>query len=69
MSQAEIGVIGGSGFYSLIDGAEERKVETPYGAPGDTITVGELAGRRVAFLPRHGRHHDLPPHRINYRAN
>ena len=69
MSQAEIGVIGGSGFYALIEGAEERRVETPYGAPSDVVTVGELAGRRVAFLPRHGRHHDLPPHAINYRAN
>jgi len=69
MSQAEIGVIGGSGFYALIEGAEERRVETPYGAPSDVVTLGELAGRRVAFLPRHGRHHDLPPHAINYRAN
>jgi 5'-methylthioadenosine phosphorylase len=69
MSLAEIGVIGGSGFYSLLEGAEERRVETPYGAPSDVITLGELAGRRVAFLPRHGRRHDLPPHGINYRAN
>ncbi len=69
MSQAEIGVIGGTGFYALIEGAEERPVETPYGAPSDAVTLGEVAGRRVAFLPRHGRHHDLPPHAINYRAN
>lgn len=65
----EIGVIGGSGFYSLFDKAEEKKVETPYGAPADKISVGEIAGRKVAFLPRHGRDHNLPPHRINYRAN
>lgn len=69
MSTAEIGVIGGSGFYELIESAEERRVETPYGAPSDVVTLGELAGRRVAFLPRHSRHHDLPPHTINYRAN
>ncbi|MGH2627357.1 MAG: 5'-methylthioadenosine phosphorylase, partial [Anaerolineales bacterium] len=65
MSLAEIGVIGGTGFYSLLEGAEERRVETPYGAPSDIVTLGDLAGRRVAFLPRHGREHDLPPHAIN----
>lgn len=69
MAVAEIGVIGGSGFYSLIEGAEEHRVETPYGAPSDVVTLGTVAGRAVAFLPRHGRHHDLPPHGINYRAN
>ena len=69
MSLAEIGVIGGTGFYSLLEGAEERRVETPYGAPSDVVTLAEVAGRRVAFLPRHGRHHTLPPHAINYRAN
>lgn len=69
MSQAEIGVIGGTGFYSLLEGAEERRVETPYGASSDIVTLGEVSGRRVAFVPRHGRHHDLPPHAINYRAN
>ncbi len=69
MAQAEIGIFGGSGFYSLLDGARELKIETPYGEPADVVTVGELAGRSVAFLPRHGRTHRLPPHRINYRAN
>ena len=69
MAVAEIGVFGGSGFYSLLDGAEELKIETPYGPPSDAITVGELGGRRVAFLPRHGRTHQFPPHVINYRAN
>ena len=68
-AQAEIGVFGGSGFYSLLDDARELKIETPYGEPADVVTVGELAGRAVAFLPRHGRTHRLPPHRINYRAN
>jgi len=67
--EAEIGVIGGTGFYSLVEGATEHRIETPYGAPSDVVTIGELAGRRVAFLPRHGRMHTLPPHTINYRAN
>ncbi|MCE5199012.1 MAG: S-methyl-5'-thioadenosine phosphorylase [Armatimonadota bacterium] len=67
--KAEIGVFGGSGFYSLMDSFEEVKVETPYGAPSDFIAIGTIAGRRVAFLPRHGKHHQLPPHMIPYRAN
>src|SRR5664280_43897 len=67
--RAEIGIIGGSGFYSLLDNAENINVETPYGAPSDLISLGEIAGRKVAFLPRHGKHHQLPPHMINYRAN
>lgn len=67
--QAEIGVIGGSGFYSFLDDVTEVTVDTPYGEPSDSLFFGELAGRRIAFLPRHGRKHHLPPHRINYRAN
>ncbi len=66
---AEIGVFGGSGFYSLLDEVREVKVDTPYGAPSDSIFLAEVDGRRVAFLPRHGRRHTIPPHRINYRAN
>ena len=66
---AEIGVFGGSGFYSLLEDVREAKVDTPYGAPSDSIFLAEVAGRRVAFLPRHGRRHTIPPHRINYRAN
>jgi 5'-methylthioadenosine phosphorylase len=66
---AEIGVIGGSGFYSFLDGARDVPVETPYGPPSDVPVVGEVAGRRVAFIPRHGRDHRYPPHRVNYRAN
>ena len=66
---AEIGVFGGSGFYSLLEDVREVKVDTPYGPPSDSIFLAELAGRRVAFLPRHGRRHTIPPHRINYRAN
>ncbi|MGP4002755.1 S-methyl-5'-thioadenosine phosphorylase [Streptomyces sp. 8N706] len=68
-AQAEIGVIGGSGFYSFLDDVTEIMVDTPYGSPSDSLFLGEVAGRRVAFLPRHGRKHHLPPHRINYRAN
>jgi 5'-methylthioadenosine phosphorylase len=48
---AEIGVFGGSGFYSFLDKVEEVKVDTPYGAPSDTVSIGEVNGRRVAFLP------------------
>jgi 5'-methylthioadenosine phosphorylase len=66
---AEIGVIGGSGLYALLDDAEEFEVSTPYGAPSDPLTVARVGDRRVAFLPRHGRDHRFPPHRIPYRAN
>lgn len=66
---AKIGVIGGSGFYSLFEKCEGQKVETPYGAPSGKIAIGEIAGQKVAFLPRHSKDHDLPPHKINYRAN
>ena len=66
---AEIGVFGGSGFYSLLSQAREFAVNTPYGAPSDRVTIGDIGGRRVAFLPRHGRFHQYPPHSINYRAN
>ena len=66
---AEIGVIGGSGLYALLEDAEEIEVSTPYGSPSDPITVAEVGGRRVAFLPRHGRDHRYPPHKIPYRAN
>jgi len=64
-----IGVLGGSGFRSLIEGAKEVEVETPYGAPSAAVELGEVEGARVAFLPRHGRAHELPPHTIPYRAN
>ena len=66
---ASIGVIGGSGFYALLDRGEEVSVDTPFGPPSDVIVTGEVAGRRVAFLPRHGRDHRFPPHKIPYRAN
>jgi len=66
---AEIGVIGGSGFYEFLTGAHDVEVTTPFGEPSDPVTVGEVGGRRVAFVPRHGRDHRHPPHRLNYRAN
>jgi 5'-methylthioadenosine phosphorylase len=66
---AEIGVFGGSGFYSLLEDVREIKVDTPYGAPSDSFFLAAVKGRTVAFLPRHGRRHTIPPHRINYRAN
>lgn len=67
--RAEIGVFGGSGFYRLLDDVREIKVDTPYGPPSDSVFLAEVAGRKVAFLPRHGRRHTIPPHMINYRAN
>jgi len=68
-ARADIAVIGGSGFYSFLDHPEQVAVTTPYGDPSAPVAVGVVGGRRVAFLPRHGRHHEYPPHRINYRAN
>jgi 5'-methylthioadenosine phosphorylase len=67
--RAEIGVFGGSGFYSLLEDVREVKVDTPYGPPSDSLFLASVAGRAVAFLPRHGRRHTIPPHKINYRAN
>ncbi len=69
--KAEIGIIGGSGLYdpAFVEDAKEIKVYTPYGLPSDFITIGWMKGRRVAFLPRHGKMHKVPPHMINYRAN
>lgn len=69
MSKAKIGVFGGSGFYSLLSDVREVKVDTPYGAPSDSYFLATVGGRKVAFLPRHGRNHTIPPHKINFRAN
>lgn len=68
-NRADVAVIGGTGFYRFLDDVTEVKVDTPYGAPSDLVSLGSLDGRPVAFLPRHGRHHQLPPHLVNYRAN
>jgi len=70
-SPIDLAVIGGSGLYALagLQHAARHAVETPYGAPSDAVLVGDFAGRRVAFLARHGEGHTLAPHRVNYRAN
>ncbi len=69
VNQAEIGVFGGSGFYSFLDDVTEVEVDTPYGRPSAPFHLGTVDDRRIAFLARHGTNHQFPPHRINYRAN
>ena len=71
MSQGLIGIIGGSGLYDMegLERVEERRIDTPFGAPSDAYMIGSLAGRRVAFLARHGRSHSLMPSELNFRAN
>src|SRR5690606_2441707 len=69
MARADIGVFGGSGFYEFLSGVEEVWVDTPYGAPSDKMAIAEIGGKRVAFLPRHGKDHRLPPLKINCRTN
>lgn len=71
MATAEIGIFGGTGIYDsgLLKDAQEIRLETKYGMPSDAITVGTFQDRRIAFLPRHGKKHTIPPHMINYRAN
>ncbi len=64
-----IGVFGGSGFYEFLEGASTVEVDTPYGPPSAPFTVGTLDGTDVAFLPRHGAHHQFPPHKVPFRAN
>jgi len=68
-ARAEIGVIGGSGFYEFLTDSERVSITTPFGDPSDDVLIGDLEGRRVAFLARHGQGHRFPPHRVNYRAN
>lgn len=71
MSEADIGIIGGSGLYQMdeLTDVSEKKLDTPYGPPSDAIVLGTLKGRRVAFLPRHGRGHRINPTQVPYRAN
>ena len=64
-----IGVFGGTGFYRFLDDVEEVPLATPYGRPSAPVRLGRIEGTEVAFMPRHGDEHTLPPHRINYRAN
>jgi len=71
LQKAEIGIIGGSGLYAMpgLSGVREERVETPFGDPSDALVLGELEGRKVAFLARHGRGHRLLPSELNFRAN
>jgi 5'-methylthioadenosine phosphorylase len=69
LPQCEIGIFGGSGFYELLSSAHEIEINTPYGQPSDKISIGEIAGRKIAFLPRHSKKHQFSPHTIPYRAN
>ena len=67
--RAAIGIFGGSGFYDFLEDVEEVSVTTPYGDPAAPVTIGTVAGRRVAFLPRHGRDHQFVAHKVPFRAN
>jgi 5'-methylthioadenosine phosphorylase len=69
MTTPRIAIIGGTGFYKFLDGAEQVKVDTPYGDPSAPVCVAEVAGKSVAFLPRHGNNHDYLPHEVPYKAN
>lgn len=69
MKLADIGVFGGSGFSTFLDDVEAHTLTTPFGDPSAAVMIGSLGAVRVAFLPRHGQHHEFPPHRVNYRAN
>ncbi|GAB3913016.1 purine nucleoside phosphorylase [Microlunatus endophyticus] len=68
-TRPDIGIIGGTGFYSFLSDPETVEVDTPFGRPSAPISIGDVNGRPVAFLPRHGVHHQYPPHKVNYRAN
>jgi 5'-methylthioadenosine phosphorylase len=68
-ARADVGVIGGSGFYEFLTDCERLSITTPFGDPSDDVLIGDLEGRPVAFLARHGQGHRFPPHRVNYRAN
>ncbi len=69
--QAEIGIFGGTGIYDsgLLEDAKEISIDTPFGKPSDSITIGTFKDRKIAFMPRHGKKHTIPPHMINYKAN
>jgi 5'-methylthioadenosine phosphorylase len=66
---APVGVIGGSGLYQLLDDSREIAVATPYGDPSDQLVQASVGGQDIVFVPRHGRDHRFPPHRVPYRAN
>ena len=65
----QIGILGGSGFYSLAEDLRPVEIDTPYGPPSAALRIGHFAGREVAFLARHGENHEFPAHRVPYRAN
>ncbi|TYQ18204.1 UNVERIFIED_CONTAM: methylthioadenosine phosphorylase [Acetivibrio alkalicellulosi] len=67
--KVDLGVFGGSGFYAFLQNVEEIEIDTPFGKPSDKIAIAEYEGKKVAFLPRHGKNHQFPPHMIPYRAN
>ena len=67
--KAEIGIFGGSGFYEFLKGGKEIGITTPYGKTSDKITVSGIHGHKIAFLPRHGKKHQFPPHKVPYLAN
>lgn len=69
--QAEIGIFGGTGIYDsgLLENSSQIQIDTPYGKTSDKITIGSFKGRKIAFMPRHGKNHTIPPHMINFRAN
>jgi len=71
MTDISLAIIGGTGVYKLaqLENEEAHQPVTPYGPPSGPVRIGDLAGKRVAFLARHGEGHSLPPHKINYRAN
>ncbi|CAC11476.1 purine-nucleoside phosphorylase related protein [Thermoplasma acidophilum] len=69
VNMAYIGIIGGSGLYDLMPESTKKVIETPFGNPSDAVEIGEVNGVEVAFLPRHGKKHTIPPHKVNYRAN
>ncbi len=69
IEQISVGIFGGSGFYSLLSDAREVSLDTPFGQASAPVVVGDIGGRSVGFMPRHGVKHELPPHAINYRAN
>src|SRR3954465_6079078 len=67
--RADVGVFGGAGFYAFLPDAVEVPVTTAHGTPSAPVTIATVSGLRVAFVPRHGRHHERPAHRVDYRAN
>jgi len=69
LNKADIGVFGGSGFYSFLTDIEEVNIATPFGATSDRVFIGTIGKHKVAFMPRHGRNHSIAPHQVNYRAN